>query len=716
MRSMRSRPHHDCVRLSAAPSIAPLVAVAGLMASLALPADLPAQRGYPGNFSPLNLAVGGTPPTAFFSAGDESSGIEPWAYDTGAGAPTRLANIVAGGTGSFPDKFTPIDNQRVFFTARTCSGTGGCTEDRELYYLDRSTMTAPVKFDVRPGAMGSFPMELTLVGTNVLFAADNGVSGRELWKCDGTTSTPLGNINPAGGSFPHNLIALGANVLFAAGDGTSGIELWISGGTAANTVLLKDIHGGGGGSFPGEMARLGNLVYFAATTAAEGRELWVTNGTPVGTNIVADIRGGTASSAPDQLTVDPLNGALAFTAVDGSGSRKLFIYKPPVGLLAIPIPNGGSIAHVVAAGFPDPGGSFWCTSNLPGEGLEPSIVMPGSLPPTFYLPLPIVSGAVGSSPRALRPDPVSFNLLCRAEVGTTGAEPWRFNGAWSLLKDIKPNAGAAGLARTSTASPMVRFGSEFLFAAEDGANGRELWRTNGTTAGTVMVSDSDLDPVTHTTNVHLSTNRIEVTEAVPNSLGLLMFGLSPLPNPFPFPGVRGALLLSPAVSVPFPFNASGEFTLVLPPLPPVFPPVGVQSVQTSPSLTALSNLDPPSAGSCTLAGMTATGDGMVCDETGEYSVTINYSNGPATAYFALLYKNSAGEYEILTSTSIGDGSFSLEPGGSITITGFADLYPADDPGDSSFTKTLEVWMSTVPVTPSTPTTPGAGCRVWESYC
>ncbi len=95
--------------------------------------------------------------------------------------------------------------------------------------------------DISGGVPGSAPSDFAVVGAAPYFAADNGVSGRELWKSDGTAAGTVlvKDINPgAGDSFPGNLTNVGGTLFFAANDGASGVELWKSDGTTAGTVLV----------------------------------------------------------------------------------------------------------------------------------------------------------------------------------------------------------------------------------------------------------------------------------------------------------------------------------------------------------------------------------------------------------------------------------------------------------------------------------------------
>src|SRR5258706_10542655 len=97
-------------------------------------------------------------------------------------------------------------------------------------------------------------------------------------------------------------------LLLAANDGASGIELWKTDGTAAGTTLVKDINttatlhsfpGEGGTLFPSEFVFLNGAWFFSADDGVTGPELWKSDGTEAGTVCVKGIKPhpGAGSSA-----------------------------------------------------------------------------------------------------------------------------------------------------------------------------------------------------------------------------------------------------------------------------------------------------------------------------------------------------------------------------------------------------------------------------------
>ena len=91
---------------------------------------------------------------------------------------------------------------------------------------------------------------------------------------------------------PTDLVAVGSELFFAASDGVHGRELWKSNGTAAGTLMVKDIDPGPSGSYPAHLTNVSGTLFFAANDGTHGTELWRSNGTAAGTLMVKDIHPG----------------------------------------------------------------------------------------------------------------------------------------------------------------------------------------------------------------------------------------------------------------------------------------------------------------------------------------------------------------------------------------------------------------------------------------
>ena len=175
---------------------------------------------------------------------------------------------------------------------------------------------------------------------SLFFSADDRINGRELWKTDGTEAGTVlvKDINPGSSysgfpydSHPSSLTAVGGTLFFTADDGTTGQELWKSDGTAEGTVLVKDIRPGSSnygypyGSDAYELTAVGGTLYFTANDGVHGQELWQSDGTEAGTVLVMDIRPGGDGSSPDYLAF--VNGALFFAANDGRNGLEPWILR-----------------------------------------------------------------------------------------------------------------------------------------------------------------------------------------------------------------------------------------------------------------------------------------------------------------------------------------------------------------------------------------------------
>jgi uncharacterized delta-60 repeat protein len=109
---------------------------------------------------------------------------------------------------------------------------------------------------------------------------------------------------------------------------------------------------------------------------------------------------------------------------------------------------------------------------------------PGSFPPDVDLVTPFTLGSNASSPANLVD--VNGTVFFAANDGINGVELWKSSGdleSTVLVKDI--------LAGTGSSSPanFINLNGTVFFTANDGVNGVELWKSDGTAEGTVLVRD-----------------------------------------------------------------------------------------------------------------------------------------------------------------------------------------------------------------------------------
>ena len=332
---------------------------------------------------------------------------------------------------------------------------------------------------------------LTVVGNTIFFVTNDGVIGNELYKSDGTEAGTVlvKDIRPnANSSNPESLISFKNELYFSATDGSSNetgktAAIWKSDGTEAGTVKIKNRIAIGGNKIV-----IDNILYFESngTDSDENNALWKTDGTEAGTVFV---KVTDTKSANFLANFTAFNNKLVFTGHNNNSGKELWISDgTPEGTFMIKDINPGSafegsgISNITKVGnelffIADDGthgAELWKT-----DGTEAGTVLVKD----------IITGSTGSDLNYFRN--VNGVLFFRANDGTHGIELWKSDGTEAgtiMVKDIR--VGSVNFSTNSSPTDLIAAGNTLYFIADDGLTGSELWKSDGTEAGTVLIKDS----------------------------------------------------------------------------------------------------------------------------------------------------------------------------------------------------------------------------------
>ncbi len=338
--------------------------------------------------------------------------------------------------------------------------------------------------DILPGQESGLSHGSIVLGSSMIFAADDGVHGEELWISDGTSSGTrlVKDITPgASDSVPSNFIELDGRILFTTEGAAvpSGSEIWVTDGTAAGTRQVTDIGPGSADSNPSSLTVIGDTVWFNAfTSSADGSGVWTTDGTTEGTRPVK--LGGVerfSGSAFERITEDRVvfrgfdeqHGSELWVS-DGTagGTRLLKDVNPGRGdaISAGPSVVGGRAVFAATTTGPIGDYELWSTDGTAAGTAPLKDIAPG---PTSSNPFEFT--------------PLGSSVVFSATSPELGRELWTTDGTTEgtrLLRDINPGAAR------SAPNGFVEFQGRLYFAV-DTAEAEELWATAGTPASTVAV-------------------------------------------------------------------------------------------------------------------------------------------------------------------------------------------------------------------------------------
>jgi ELWxxDGT repeat protein len=277
-------------------------------------------------------------------------------------------------------------------------------------------------------------------------------------------STVISSVSSANVNFQKSMIVYNGLLYFMGYDSAKGIELFVSDGTSAGTQLFKDVDTSGlsytvGGtnyffsksSYPTNFYIHNGELFFTANYNNSGRELFKTNGTVAGTMLVKNINESGSYTGSSPCNFCSVGTQLFFTADDSIHSNEL-----------------------------------WKT-----DGTTAGTVLVKDIYEGYNFDYLFVNGSTPSQLLEL-----NGKVIFVASDSLHGRELWQSDGTASgtfLIKDIYEGGDTLMgqyVPYYSGTIDLCKYKNEIYFRADDGSGiGSELWKTNGTNVGTVLVAD-----------------------------------------------------------------------------------------------------------------------------------------------------------------------------------------------------------------------------------
>jgi ELWxxDGT repeat protein len=420
----------------------------------------------------------------FFSA-DDGTGRKLWISD-GTEAGTVPA---AGSTGVLPGteylsynntQPFPIVNGVLYLPGYTAEGNG-------WYKYDAATGDGLVWVqDLYPPGEDGFiiPGETRLVGhTLYLKVVKIGPGGGdELWKTTGTDGHIQLVKSFAGepGSYMINLKSGYDKLYFFKYDAVYGSELWKSDGTTAGTMIVRDVNAGPKSSVPWYMTECNGKVIFNLHGDVNWAEPWSTDGTVKGTSLVKDINTTTTPSSwagTFYNGIIPTHNGVLFGAYNREMGGELYESNGTS--------NGTNLVKEIFPGedwsYPNSmvlrnGSYFFIADNPDGtaiyntDGTKKGLkqLIPAVKRDQFWV--------------------VNFDIAENGRIFYLIGN-W-LTGAIELWTTDATSAGTVVLStNVNYVSGMITCGNDAFFGGGDFSTGYELWKSDGSLAGTKMVKD-----------------------------------------------------------------------------------------------------------------------------------------------------------------------------------------------------------------------------------
>ncbi|HEV7786302.1 MAG TPA: ELWxxDGT repeat protein, partial [Thermoanaerobaculia bacterium] len=342
-----------------------------------------------------------------------------------------------------------------------------------------------------PGSISgcsSEPLLRVNVGGAMLFASNDYFGNRDqLWRM-----LPDGGLaqitQMSKGQHIGDWTVLADRLYFAVTTESGSLQIWRSDGTPPGTGEVVDLPASL--SFVSGLQRVAAEFWFSAfpTQPGNGMEIWRSDGTQTNTRKVADFGPDGDFENPEFTAV---GSTLFFIGPDHDHHGQLWRTDGTQAgtLLVRDLDPQGFFTSADIAELTAYQGALYFIANttdslpLPNRGLFRS---DGTAGGTVLLKEFVPGAEYPATPPPIDLRALASGLVLVADDGIHGREIWRSDGTaagTALLRDITPGAAGSGIQGFEVAAGRV------FFAANDGVHGVELWQSDGTPAGTRLVQD-----------------------------------------------------------------------------------------------------------------------------------------------------------------------------------------------------------------------------------
>ena len=417
----------------------------------------------------------------YFSGNHNNSGYELWVTDGTSEGTKEVINANSNGA-SIPSSFMLFKDKIYFVGFNQETGY-------EVYYTDGTEEGTKMLKDISQGDIfkdGLYSGPLLIYNEHLYFMAKGENNYFQLYKSDGSTegTFELKTINPEGNAaYFLEGVVLDNGLYFKANDGDHGFELWKTDGTEEGTKMVKDIWEGHGRGLSAPASGENDLVYFdgrifmVADDNEHGKELWQSDGTEEGTQIFSDLSPGSEGTWFQYFF--QTNNKLFFSAsIDYSTDWYLFKIgvndEEPQKINDVIVPNTSAID----VGVVSYGDKTYFPSETEKYGVELFELSNDSNESKLFLDLNSRYGGM----------PIGFSEM-NGNLYFFGANHlYVTNGSQTNLREISKVKETYYQGQDETIE-FERLNDELFFVGLSDEYGIELWKTDGTEAGTSVVKD-----------------------------------------------------------------------------------------------------------------------------------------------------------------------------------------------------------------------------------